>query len=41
MGAPAALTVVARWQALPGRTADVLELVAALRRQSLAYLGRE
>ncbi|WP_208452726.1 putative quinol monooxygenase [Burkholderia gladioli] len=39
MAAPAAITVVARWQALPGRTADVLVLAAALRRQSLAEPG--
>ncbi|NHH83245.1 putative quinol monooxygenase [Burkholderia gladioli] len=39
MAAPAAITVVARWQALPGRTADVLVLAAALPRQSLAEPG--
>ena len=36
MDAAGAITVIARWQALPGRADSVLALVAALREQSLA-----
>lgn len=36
MDAANAITVVARWQALPGRAGTVLALVAALREASLA-----
>lgn len=39
MSAPAQIVVVARWQMAEERVADVLELVAALRRQSLAEPG--
>lgn len=36
MHAASPVTVVARWQALPGRVDTILALVAALREQSLA-----
>lgn len=39
MDAAGAITVIARWQALPGRADSVLALVAALREQSLAEAG--
>ena len=39
MDAAGTITVVARWQALPGRADSVLALVAALREQSLAEAG--
>jgi quinol monooxygenase YgiN len=39
MDAAGAITVVARWQALPGRADTILPLVAALREQSLAEAG--
>lgn len=39
MDAAGAITVIARWQALPGRADSVLALVAALREQSLAEEG--
>jgi quinol monooxygenase YgiN len=39
MDAASPVTVVARWQALPGRADTILALVAALREQSLAEAG--
>ena len=39
MDAAGTITVVARWQALPGRADSVLALVAPLREQSLAEAG--
>jgi quinol monooxygenase YgiN len=39
MDAAGTITVIARWQARPGRADTVLALVAALREQSLAEAG--
>ena len=39
MDAASPITVVARWQALPGRADTVLALVASLRERSLAEAG--